>query len=380
MKFENKILLIFLVVIVVLFSFTFVSVAESFELKKGQLKVTIEHPFLQDGEWIEAENLENGDTITTKDGRKATITSIRKVKKNTTVYNLEDAKYHNYIVDGNGDDTGGVVVHNSGPGYSSSDRFIHMTSDEIVSAVKESGYLKPNSAPFQHYVQTSPDPQNALSKISGITPSKQDLLGKKFLVSLGSGSLGSPAQWKKIGRWEELVGYTSATKQFEIPVYKIDLSMSFVRDHSLWGKSAVPRHFSESTLDSLKQLVMNEEGLSTTGAVDAVNQRLWDLARISEDELDATIHIGSELVDSEGTPTHAFYNYLHENQDTISQTAVDAYENMGIEYVESTMRLRDYLTSGDQYATPEYWLRPKNPEGFTNCDYTIKDGPGSAGN
>lgn len=102
MKYPKNIFLVSLFFIVI-FAF---SIVNSYELKTGQLKVTTEHPFLQDGEWIPSKQLEKGDTITTKDGRKATITSIRKVKKNTTVYNLEDEKYHNYIVDG-------LVVHNS---------------------------------------------------------------------------------------------------------------------------------------------------------------------------------------------------------------------------------------------------------------------------
>ena len=104
---------VFILVFIIITSGFFISIVDSFELKKGQLKVTIEHPFLKNGEWVPAQDLKKGDTITTKNGREAVITSIRKVKEKTTVYNLEDEKYHNYIVDGNGDGTGGVVVHNS---------------------------------------------------------------------------------------------------------------------------------------------------------------------------------------------------------------------------------------------------------------------------
>ena len=49
-----------------------------------------------------------GDELTTVDGRRAVIESIEEVSvpEGITVYNLEDAIYHNYIADG-------IVVHNS---------------------------------------------------------------------------------------------------------------------------------------------------------------------------------------------------------------------------------------------------------------------------
>jgi len=75
-----------------------------------QLKVTPEHPFYLDGEWVEASELKPGDKLKTIDGKTAVIKNIQKVETQEpiTVYNLEDDFYlHNYVV---GE---GLVVHNS---------------------------------------------------------------------------------------------------------------------------------------------------------------------------------------------------------------------------------------------------------------------------
>jgi len=95
-----KKLSVFLLVFVALTTFSYAE----------QLKVTPEHPFYLNGEWIEAKNLKIGDKLKTIDGKTAVIKNIRKVETNEpiTVYNLEDDFYlHNYVV-GNG-----LVVHNS---------------------------------------------------------------------------------------------------------------------------------------------------------------------------------------------------------------------------------------------------------------------------
>jgi len=72
-----------------------------------QLKVTPEHPFYLDGEWVEASELKPGDKLKTIDGKIAVIKNIRKVKTQepVTVYNLEASSPHNYFADG-------VLVHN----------------------------------------------------------------------------------------------------------------------------------------------------------------------------------------------------------------------------------------------------------------------------
>jgi len=95
-----KKLSVFLLVFVVLAIFSYAE----------QLKVTSEHPFYLDGEWVEAKDLKPGDKLKTIDGKTAVIKDIQKVETEEpiTVYNLEDDFYlHNYVVDK------GLVVHNS---------------------------------------------------------------------------------------------------------------------------------------------------------------------------------------------------------------------------------------------------------------------------
>jgi hypothetical protein len=74
----------------------------------GTLKVTSEHPFLVNGNWIAAKELSVGDEIMTASGEMRTIKRITWHPETVNVFNLEDEFYHNYIV--SGDD---LIVHNS---------------------------------------------------------------------------------------------------------------------------------------------------------------------------------------------------------------------------------------------------------------------------
>ncbi len=83
--------------------------------KKGELRVTNEHPFLINGSWVKASELKVGDELFTVNGKKARIISIKdvNVSEGVDVYNLEVKGYENFIVDG-------IVVHNSNkPSFSS---------------------------------------------------------------------------------------------------------------------------------------------------------------------------------------------------------------------------------------------------------------------
>jgi len=105
----NKKLFSLAIIFVVLTMFISLSFGNS--SNEGELKVTLEHPFLINDEWISASELEVGDELTTIDGKKARITSIEKVEveEGVEVYNLEDDfGINNYVV---GDER--VVVHNS---------------------------------------------------------------------------------------------------------------------------------------------------------------------------------------------------------------------------------------------------------------------------
>jgi hypothetical protein len=102
---------------VILFSLVFLFALVS----AGTLKVTQEHPFLIDGEWIPASDLQVGDLMQTIDGKQVRITKITDVEVSEEeeafpVYNLETGIYHNFVVCGDDvcdENSVGVVVKNS---------------------------------------------------------------------------------------------------------------------------------------------------------------------------------------------------------------------------------------------------------------------------
>jgi len=99
--------------LLVLFSIFFSCFAFSF-VNAGTLQVTTEHPFLVNGEWIPASQLEVGDVLQTIDGQEVRIKSIveHSSEDNFSVYNLEASEYSNFVV--NSGDGLDVIVHNSG--------------------------------------------------------------------------------------------------------------------------------------------------------------------------------------------------------------------------------------------------------------------------
>ena len=76
-------------------------------IQASQLKVTSEHPFLVNNEWISASDLKVGDKLSTIGGKTARITGIKEIKDNVEVYNLEAGIYHDFVVED------GLIVHNS---------------------------------------------------------------------------------------------------------------------------------------------------------------------------------------------------------------------------------------------------------------------------
>jgi len=97
--------ILFVSIVLLLISLTFVFALNSFS-DKNTLKVTNEHPFLINNQWIKASELEVGDELTTAYGKKARIISIEDVDESVDVYNLEVEKYSDFVVNG-------IVVHNS---------------------------------------------------------------------------------------------------------------------------------------------------------------------------------------------------------------------------------------------------------------------------
>jgi hypothetical protein len=93
--------LFLLILVIILFSLYLISAQEY------TLKVTEEHPFFLNGEWVVAKDLKVGDFLITDDGKKAKITNIEEVADNIEVYNLEAEPFNDFVV------AGDVIVHNS---------------------------------------------------------------------------------------------------------------------------------------------------------------------------------------------------------------------------------------------------------------------------
>ena len=74
----------------------------------GELRVTQEHPFFVNGEWVTASDLQVGDELITSSGEKVKIISIKDVSSPTEVYNLDSSETDDFVV---GVDN--IVVHNS---------------------------------------------------------------------------------------------------------------------------------------------------------------------------------------------------------------------------------------------------------------------------
>jgi len=77
----------------------------------NKIRVTGEHPFYVNGEWVEVKNLKTGDLLTTEGGGVLAIRSIDKVVDTQPRYNFEVDGTHTYFAEG-------VLVHNKGGGDS----------------------------------------------------------------------------------------------------------------------------------------------------------------------------------------------------------------------------------------------------------------------
>jgi len=93
----------------------------------SELKVTSEHPFLINNQWIPANQLKSGDKLTLSNGRSAIITKINEINDSVKVYNLETENYHDFIVNG-------VIVHNSNTPVFDARKLINDISQTDISA------------------------------------------------------------------------------------------------------------------------------------------------------------------------------------------------------------------------------------------------------
>ena len=96
--------LLFLIVISLVFVSAFNFNSNIF-VKKGELKVTDEHPFFLNESWVKASELNVGDELVTVDGKIARIVNVKDVNEETLVYNLRVNGYEDYFAEG-------ILVHN----------------------------------------------------------------------------------------------------------------------------------------------------------------------------------------------------------------------------------------------------------------------------
>ncbi len=71
------------------------------------IRATPEHPFWVNGKWVEAQNLQTGELLTTLDGKTLAIRSVRSEQQTVPVFNFKVATAHTYFVSGYR-----VLVHN----------------------------------------------------------------------------------------------------------------------------------------------------------------------------------------------------------------------------------------------------------------------------
>lgn len=97
------------------------------------LEVTEEHPFLLNGEWVEAKDLSPGDLLQTVDGKQVRITEIARVEVSEPfpVYNIEAGKPHDFVVG-----LMGLIVHNKAMGTKDLED-VSTTADEVLDDATE---------------------------------------------------------------------------------------------------------------------------------------------------------------------------------------------------------------------------------------------------
>jgi len=213
-----------------------------FLVSAGELKVTLEHPFLIDGEWISASQLKVGDVLQTVDGKNVTIKSIKSVSEenNFSVYNLEAGEYHNFVVCGEENcsaDSLGVVVHNS-------NGFIFDYSHSLSphEPVRNSLLLKMSQT---HANLISAQTNDRLYVLLNTVPlrTSEQIINDPFIVKLLQ-SLGIGTQGKQ--RLEEFFDYLTIQRG-GFKIFPIRVAFD---DSSVWTQGIGGKFFSTGDFDN----------------------------------------------------------------------------------------------------------------------------------
>lgn len=77
-------------------------------LVNGVIEVSTSHPFLLNGEWREAGEIELGDHLMNRKGELITVSSIERINKGVRVYNVSLGSNHTFLANG-------ILVHNKPP-------------------------------------------------------------------------------------------------------------------------------------------------------------------------------------------------------------------------------------------------------------------------
>lgn len=120
---------------------------------------TLNHPFYSSGQYVEAKNLEKGDSVFTSSGRSAVINSIEFKDSTVTVYNFEVKGIHNYFI-GN---TEGYLVHNRCAEIQSTPTTCRLL--EIDMLLSQKGKDMDNFMIFANRVLGDPNRGNLTSKL-----------------------------------------------------------------------------------------------------------------------------------------------------------------------------------------------------------------------
>jgi hypothetical protein len=180
-------------------------------ISAGTFRVTEEHPFLVNGEWISASQLVVGDVLSTVDGKQVRITSLEDVvsSENFSVYNLEAGVYHNFVV---GLDR--VIVHNS---------------NAVLPRTTKPGYIT-----VRHYFDAggSYPPEPSLSMAEGL---------EKDLYLYGSQKMGVR---KFFDRFSSVVTgnpNTAQVRDLYVTTRGVNKPITFLDLYSLMGKNGMKK-------------------------------------------------------------------------------------------------------------------------------------------
>jgi len=120
----------------------------------NKIKVTPDHPFYVNGNWLEIKKAQIGDILLNSNNQKIKITLVEYVKETVPVYNLKIKQYHNYFAED-------VLVHNADYGVESDETQILSSTDvtHTASIIADSNTAQGSQLQTQLYGCQGFDPE-----------------------------------------------------------------------------------------------------------------------------------------------------------------------------------------------------------------------------